>query len=155
MYLTKTYPCFSNCLLIFLQIAGKAKTVAVLGIKTEAKASQPAYFVPEFLQSTGVRIIPVPVFFPDATEILGEPVIRDLKRIKKKVDILDIFRRSEDLNQHLEDILEMDPPPEVVWLQSGISNREFEEKLAENGITVVVSRCLKVDRAASGFRAKF
>jgi predicted CoA-binding protein len=129
--------------------------VAVLGIKTEAKASQPAYFVPEFLQSTGVRVIPVPVFFPDATEILGEPVIRDLKQIKEKVDILDIFRRPEDLTQHLDDILAMDPRPEVVWLQSGISEPGFEQKLAENGITVVVSRCLKVDRNAAGFRAKF
>lgn len=138
-----------------MQIAGKAKIVAVIGIKTDAKASQPAYFVPEFLQSTGVRIIPVPVFFPDATKILGELVVRDLKQIKEKVDIVDIFRRAEDLNQHLEDILNMEPLPEVVWLQSGISNREFEEKLAENGITVVVSRCLKVDRAAAGFRAKF
>jgi uncharacterized protein len=138
-----------------LQIAGNAKTVAVLGIKTDAKASQPAYFVPEFLQSTGARIIPVPVFFPEAKEILGEPVVRDLKQIKEKVDILDIFRRPEDLNQHLDDILAMDPRPEVVWLQSGISNREFEQKLAENGITVVVSRCLKVDRNSAGFRAKF
>lgn len=140
---------------MFLQIAGKAKTVAVLGIKTDAKASQPAYFVPEFLQSTGIHIIPVPVFFPDAKEILGEPVIRDLKQIKEKIDILDVFRRPEDLPQHLEDILAMDPRPDVVWLQSGISNREFEDTLAENGITVVVNRCLKVDRNAAGFRAKF
>jgi len=155
MYKTNPQSCYSYCVPTFLQIAGKAKTVAVLGIKTEVKASQPAYFVPEFLQSTGIRIIPVPVFFPDATEILGEPVIRNLKQIKEKVEILDIFRRPQDLNQHLEDILEMDPAPEVVWLQSGISNREFEEKLAENGISVVVGRCLKVDRAAAGFRAKF
>ena len=129
--------------------------MAVLGIKTDAKASQPAYFVPEFLQSTGIRVIPVPVFFPDAKEILGEPVIRDLKEIKEKVDILDIFRRPEDLHQHLENILAIEPRPAVVWLQSGISNREFEDALEKNGITVVVDRCLKVDRAAAGFRAKF
>ena len=129
--------------------------MAVLGIKTDAIASQPAYFVPEFLQSTGIRVIPVPVFFPDAKEILGEPVIRDLKEIKEKVDILDIFRRPEDLHQHLENILAIEPRPAVVWLQSGISNREFEDALEKNGITVVVDRCLKVDRAAAGFRAKF
>ena len=105
---------------IFEQIAGKARTVAVLGIKPESKASQPAYFVPEFLQSTGVEVIPVPVYFPEVKEILGKPVIRDLKKIKQQVDILDIFSRPEDLQPHLDDILAMDPKPSVVWLQSGI-----------------------------------
>lgn len=137
------------------QIAGRAKTVAVLGIKPESKASQPAHFVPEFLKSTGIDIIPVPVFFPEVTEILGKPVVRDLKAIKRQIDILDVFRRGEDLPQHLDDILAMDPRPDVVWLQSGISNPDFEMKLAEEGITVVPSRCLKVDRGSAGARAKF
>ena len=104
----------------FSQIAGRAHVVAVLGIKPEFKASQPAHFVPQYLQTTGIEIIPVPTFFPDITEILGQPVVRDLKEIKRRVDILDVFRRPEDLPQHLDDILAMDPKPEVVWLQSGI-----------------------------------
>lgn len=102
------------------QIAGNAKAVAVLGIKPESKASQPAYFVAEFLHSTGVDIIPVPVYFPEVKEILGKPVVRDLKEVKRQVDILDVFRRPEDLPLHLDDILAMDPRPSVVWLQSGI-----------------------------------
>lgn len=138
-----------------MQIAGDAKTVAILGIKTEAHASQPAYFVPEYLQSTGVDIVPVPVFYPEVKEILGKPVIRDLKQIKRQIDVLDVFRRPQDLPPHLGDILEMNPRPACVWLQSGISNAEFEEALAEHGIKVVVSRCMKVDRTAAGYRAKF
>lgn len=92
----------------------------MLGIKTASKASQPAYFVPEYLQSTGMKIIPVPVYFPEAKSILGEPVIRDLKMIKDKVDILDIFRPSAVLKHHLEEILLMNPRPTCIWLQSGI-----------------------------------
>lgn len=131
------------------QIARHAKTVAVLGIKPIEKASQPAYFVPQYLQETGIKIIPVPIYFPDATEILGEPVVRDVKAIRQPIDILDIFRRPEDLPQHLDDILAMQPRPPVVWLQSGISNPGFEQQLAEHGVDVVVSRCLKVDRATA------
>ena len=139
-----------------VQIAGEAKTVAVLGIKTVAHASQPAYFVPEYLQTTGVDIIPVPVYYPEIKEILGEPVIRDLKQIKRDVDVLDVFRRPQDLPAHLPDILAMNPRPACVWLQSGISNPEFEQALADHGIKVVVSRCMKVDRATTaGHRAKF
>lgn len=141
--------------LVFFQIADAAKTVAVLGIKTEAQASQPAYFVPEFLQSTGIDIIPVPVFYPEVKEILGKPVVRDLKNIKREIDVLDVFRRPSDLPAHVDDILSMHPRPKCVWLQTGISNEEVEKKLASSGMTVVVSRCLKVDRAAAGHRAKF
>ncbi|KAL4448571.1 hypothetical protein ABPG75_005790 [Micractinium tetrahymenae] len=136
-----------------LQIAAAAKTVAVLGIKTDAQASQPAYYVPEYLQGVGVKIIPVPVYYPEVKQILGEPVVRDLKAIGQRVDILDVFRRPQDLPQHLDDILAMSPRPACVWLQSGISHPGFEQKLAEAGIDVVPSRCLKVDRAAAGARS--
>lgn len=136
-----------------LKIALSAKTVAVLGIKTESHASQPAFFVAEYLQRMGVKIIPVPVYYPEVKEILGQPVVRDLKAIKQPVDILDVFRRPQDLPQHLDDILAMQPRPACVWLQSGISNPDFEGKLAKEGIKVVPSRCLKVDRAAAGGRS--
>lgn len=138
-----------------IKIAGSAKTVAVLGIKTVAQASQAAYFVPEFLQNTGIDIIPVPVYYPEVKEILGKSVVRDLKEIKRPVDVLDVFRRPQDLPHHLDDILAMEPAPSCVWLQSGISNPEFELKLAEAGVKVVSNRCMKVDRTAAGFRARF
>ena len=129
--------------------------MAVLGILPESRASKPAFFVAEFLQSTGVDIIPVPVYFPETSTILGQPMVRDLREIRRPVDILDVFRRGEDLPNHVEDILAMDPRPACVWLQSGITNPAVEQALAAAGMQVVVSRCLKVDRAAAGYRARF
>ena len=130
-----------------LEIARSAKRVAVLGIKTEGQASQPAFYVPEYLKHSGVKVIPVPVYFPEVTEILGEPVFRKVSDIKgEQIDIVDIFRRPKDLEQHLEDILACDPLPRAVWLQSGITHPIFEEALAKAGIKVVSDRCLLVDR---------
>jgi len=104
-----------------VQIAGEAKTVAVLGIRPSSFAGRPAYFVPEFLQSTGVEIIPVPTQrLPNDEHILGQPVVHKLADIQRRVDIVDVFRRPEDLPGHVEDILAMDPRPNCVWLQSGI-----------------------------------
>lgn len=103
-----------------LKVAKSAKRVAVLGIKTERQDNQPAYYVPRYLQSAGVEIIPVPVYFPDVKEILGQAVYRKLADIPSPpVDIVDVFRRPKDLEQHLEDILLA--KPKAVWLQSGIS----------------------------------
>jgi hypothetical protein len=138
-----------------IRIAGDARTVVVLGCKTEAQASQPAFFVPEFVQSSGARVIPVPTYYPHVQEILGQPVVRDLKAIGEQVDILDVFRRQVDLPAHVPDILAMRPRPEVVWLQTGISHPQVERELAEAGIKVVAGRCLKVDRAAAGRRERF
>ncbi|KAK9830296.1 hypothetical protein WJX72_010855 [[Myrmecia] bisecta] len=130
-----------------IKLAGSAKRVAVLGIKTEAKAEQPAFFVPQYLQADGVEIIPVPVFFPEATHILGQPVFRRVEDVPGSIDILDVFRKPADLAQHMDDILAKHP--KAVWLQSGIRNAEVEERLAQQGILVVADRCLKVDRAAA------
>lgn len=128
-------------------MARAANVVAVLGIKTHRQASQPAYFVPEFLQQhCQKRIIPVPVYFPEVTTILGEPVIRDLKAIREQVDILDVFRPSSQLDDTLlHDILDMRPRPKVVWLQVGIRHEDFERNILRNGIDLVVDRCLKVE----------
>ena len=128
-----------------LRIAKAAKRVAVLGIKTEKQENQPAFYVPSYLKSVGVRVIPVPVYFPDVKEILGETVFRRLQDIPNAsdIDIVDVFRRPKDLEQHLEDILKAQP--KVVWLQSGISSKVFEEEIAKAGIKVVPSRCLLVD----------
>jgi len=128
-----------------LAIARKAKRVAVLGIKTEEKKNQPAFYVPEYLHSVGVQVVPVPVYFPEVTSILGEKVFRKVADVPSPntIDILDVFRRPQDLRAHLPDILQA--APKCVWLQSGISDPDFEREVAEAGIKVVVSRCLLVD----------
>ena len=119
------------------------KTIAVLGIKTEVQAGQPAFYVPKYMQSAGFKIIPVPVYFPDATQILGEEVYRRLADIPVEVDMVNVFRRPQDIPPHLEDILAK--KPKSVWLQLGISHDAVAEELAKAGIKVVQDRCLMVD----------
>jgi predicted CoA-binding protein len=134
-------------ILFAVQVARHARVVAVLGIKTKKQERQPAYFVPEYLQEQcGKRIIPVPVYFPEATHILGEPVVRNLKDIREQVDILDVFRPPAALDNDLaKDIVAMNPRPKVVWLQVGIRNDDFEKKIILSGIDLVVDACLKVE----------
>lgn len=121
----------------------RVRRVAVLGIKTEAKSDQPAFYVPEYLAKAGLEVVPVPVYYPDVTQILGRPVYRALADVPGDLDLVDVFRRPEHLPGHLDDILAKRPP--AVWLQTGIRNDAFAERLAREGIQVVQSRCLMVE----------
>jgi predicted CoA-binding protein len=85
----------------------------------------------------------VPVYFPDVTEILGRPVYRKLADIPGEIDLVDVFRRSHDIDPHVEDMLAK--MPKAVWFQSGIRNDAAAEKLARGGIKVVQDRCLMVE----------
>jgi len=120
-----------------------ARTIAVLGIKTEEQASQAAYYVPQYLQAAGYEIVPVPVYFPEVTAILGKMVYRKLVDIPGEVDLVNVFRRPEDIPQHVDDILAK--KPRAVWFQLGIRNDQAARQLAEAGIQVVQDRCIMVD----------
>ena len=115
----------------------------MLGIKTEAQAGQPAFYVPSYLQNAGFQIIPVPVYYPEAVRILGQQIYRRLVDIPIEVDLVNVFRLSQDVPPHLEDILSK--MPKAVWLQSGIRNDAVAETLAKAGIKVVQDRCIMVD----------
>jgi predicted CoA-binding protein len=130
------------------ELLSTTKTIAVLGIKTEAQANQPAFYVPNYLNSAGFQVIPVPVYYPQVTEILGKKVFRKLVEIPDDVDMVNVFRRPEDVPPHLEDILEK--KPKSVWMQSGISNQAVAEALAKAGIKVVQDRCLMVEHRYLG-----
>ena len=121
----------------------KTRTIAVLGIKTEAQRDQPAFYVPKYMQNAGFQIIPVPVYYPDATEILGEKVYRRVSDIPEDVDMVNVFRRPQDVPPHLGDLLAK--KPKSVWMQLGISEPRVAEALAKAGIRVVQDRCLMVD----------
>ncbi|MDB4951245.1 MAG: CoA-binding protein [Gemmatimonadetes bacterium] len=122
-----------------------ARRIAVIGIKTEAQGGQPAYYVPEYLVSAGVDVVPVPVYYPDATEILGRTVYRAVAEIPGGVDMVNLFRRPQDVPGHVDDILAAQPRPKSVWMQSGIWNDEAAQRLAEAGIKVVQNRCIMVE----------
>ncbi len=125
------------------ELLAATRRVAVLGIKTEAQRDQAAFYVPRFLADAGVEIVPVPVYYPDATEILGRPVYRKLAEVPGPVDVVDVFRRPKDLPSHLDDLLAK--RPRAVWLQLGIRNDAFAEALARAGILVVQDRCVMVE----------
>jgi predicted CoA-binding protein len=132
-----------------LAIAGSVHRVAVLGIKSERQADQPAFRIPEYLDGVGLDVVPVPVYYPEVTEILGKPVYRRLVDIPGGIDLVDVFRRPQDIPQHVDDIIAKQP--RYVWFQLGIRNDEAAEQLARAGINVVQDRCLMVDhrRAAA------
>src|SRR5258705_815497 len=114
------------------------KRIAVLGIKPDAQADQPSVYVPMYLKKAGFEIIPVPVYYPEATVILGEKVYRKLIDIPSAIDMVDVFRRSHDVAGHIDDILAK--KPNSVWLQSGIRNDAAAEIFAKAGIKFLQDR---------------
>lgn len=124
------------------------RRIAVLGIKTERQAGQPAFYVPDYLQKAGFEVIPVPVYYPEVTEILGQKVYRRLADVPVELDMVNVFRRSEDIEPHIEDILAK--APRAVWFQLGIRNDRAAERLARAGIQVVQDRCIMVDHMRLG-----
>ena len=125
------------------EVIRNTQTIAVLGIKPESHAGQPAFYVSKYMQNAGYTIIPVPVYYPEVTEILGERVYRKLTDVPGEIDMVNVFRRPQDIPQHVDDIIAK--RPKSVWFQLGIVNNEAAEKLAEAGIKVVQDKCLMVE----------
>jgi predicted CoA-binding protein len=117
--------------------------VAVLGMKTEAQADQAGFYVAAYVAEHGAEVIPVPVYYPEATEILGKKVYRKVADVPGTVDLVDVFRKPSDIPAHLPDILAK--RPRAVWFQLGIRNDAAAEELARAGIQVVQDRCLMVE----------
>ena len=125
----------------------RTRRIAVLGIKTP-ETGQPAYYVAEYAKRAGYEIVPVPVYYPEVTEILGEPVHRTVSAIPGDVDLVDVFRRPKDIDAHVDDILAKKPG--AVWFQLDIRNDGAAERLARAGIDVVQDRCLLVELRRTG-----
>jgi predicted CoA-binding protein len=123
------------------------RRIAVLGIKVEP--AQPAHYVPEYAQRAGFEIVPVPVYYPDVVEILGEPVYRTVAAVPGDVDMVNVFRRPHRVPDHVDDIIAK--KPKSVWMQLGIRNDAAAERLARAGIVVVQNRCLMVELGRAGW----
>jgi hypothetical protein len=121
----------------------RTRRIAVLGIKTANDTGQPAYYVPQYAQRAGYEIVPVPVYYPEVIEILGQPVYRAVADIPEPVDMVNVFRRPKDIPAHVDDIISARPAS--VWFQLGIRNDAAAERLARAGIDVVQDRCLLVE----------
>ena len=123
-------------------LLASTRRVAVLGIKTR-ESGQPAYYVAEYAQRLGLEIVPVPVYYPECTEILGEKVYRKVADVPGEVDMVNVFRRPRDIDAHVDDIIAK--KPKSVWFQLGITNEGAAERFAKAGIDVVQDRCLMVE----------
>lgn len=129
------------------RILADARRVAVIGIKRDA-GDGPSYTVPAYMQRAGYDIVPVPVYFPDTTEILGVPVHRSLATIQPPADLVLLFRRSPDVAKHIDEILAA--KPRVVWMQQGIHHDGAAEQFARAGIAVIQSKCFMVELMKRG-----
>lgn len=132
------------------EILATSPTVAVLGIHTEPEKA--AFYVPEYLHDEGYRIIGVNPRFTGQT-MFGSQVRGTLAEIDEPVDLVDVFRRAEDIPAHVEDILAMKPRPKVVWFQLGIKNEDAARILEAAGIVVVQNRCTLADHQRLGLGA--
>ena len=117
------------------RILREAKTIAIVGLSP--KAGRPSYEVAHYLQQQGYRIIPVN---PTADRVLGERSYPDLKSVPEKVDVVDIFRRAEDVPPIVEDAVQIGA--KAVWMQEGIVNEAAADWARETGLEVVMDRCM-------------
>jgi predicted CoA-binding protein len=124
----------------------ETERIAVLGIKPESRSMQPAFYVPKYMKAAGYEVVPVPVYYPEITEVLGEKVYRDLRDIPGAIDMVNVFRRPHDIPRHTDEILAA--KPRSVWIQLGLRNDEAAEILAKAGIKVVQDLCLMVEHRA-------
>ncbi|UFJ39645.1 CoA-binding protein [Brevibacillus humidisoli] len=124
------------------EILQNAKTIAVVGCSN--KPERTSYMIAEALQQAGYRVIPVNPTIAGET-VLGEEVVGSLADIHEPVDIVNVFRRSEQVMPVAEDAVKI--KPKVLWMQQGIVNEEAAQLAKQNGIEVVMDRCIKVDHA--------
>jgi hypothetical protein len=119
-------------------ILKNANTIAVIGLSD--KEERPSYQVAKYLQEEGYRIVPVN---PQITEVLGEKAYPDLLSIPKEiqVDIVDIFRRSEDVMPHVREAIERGDG-KVIWMQEGVVNERAAGKAREKGLEVIMNACM-------------
>jgi hypothetical protein len=129
------------------EVLTRSRTIAVLG--AHEAPQRPAFYVPAYLHQQGYRVLPVnPAFAGKA--LWGEPFRAALAEIGEGIDLVDVFRRPDQLMGHLDDLLAMQPRPRVVWLQSGIRNDAFARALIAAGIDVVQDRCTLAEHRAQG-----
>jgi uncharacterized protein len=121
-----------------LQILRESKTIAVVGLSSNPQ--RPSYGVAAYLQSVGYRIIPVN---PNETEVMGEKCYARLEDVPERVDIVDVFRRSEDVPPVADAAIAVGA--KVLWMQQGIANETAAETARAAGITVIEDACLLVE----------
>ncbi|MGN7471703.1 CoA-binding protein [Brevibacillus sp. SAFN-007a] len=126
------------------QLLEEAKAIAVVGLSN--KPDRTSYMVAQAMQNAGYRIIPVNPVIAGET-VLGEKAVASLQELDEQVDIVNVFRKSEDILPVAQDALKMKHKPKVFWMQQGIANEEAASLVRAEGIEVVQDLCIKVDHA--------
>lgn len=119
----------------------RSKTIAVVGLSDSPL--RPSYGVSAYMQSQGYRIIPVN---PSIKGALGEKAVPSLARVEEKIDIVDVFRRSEFVPEVVDEAIRLQVP--VIWLQEGVVHQEAAEKARQAGILVVMDKCILKEHRA-------
>lgn len=122
------------------RILAESKTIAVVGLSD--KWHRPSNFAAKYLKDHGYKIIPVN---PGQKEILGEKCYPSLLDIPEKVDVVDIFRKPEDVPPIVEDAIKIGA--KVIWMQIGVINEEAAKRARDAGLEVVMNRCMKIEHA--------
>jgi predicted CoA-binding protein len=122
------------------RILRSSKTLAVVGLS--ANWWRPSYFAAKYMQEHGYRIIPVNPQYP---EILGEKCYASLGDIPERVDLVDCFRKSEEIEAIAEDAIAIGA--RVLWMQLGVINHAAAERARGAGLEVVMDRCVKIEHA--------
>lgn len=125
------------------EILRSARTIAVLGMKGSDEPREPAHAVPAYLADQGYRVVPVN---PELAEAGHPDAVARLSDLAETPDVVEVFRRSDALHEHEEELLELGP--EAVWFQLGIRNDAVAQRLEEAGIRVVQDRCMHIDHSA-------
>lgn len=121
-----------------VEILKSAKTVAVVGISH--KEDRDSHKVAKYLKEHGYKIIPVN---PKYKEVLGEPCYPDLKSVPDKIDVVDIFRRVEEIPGVVDEAIQVGAG--TVWMQLGLVHNESAEKAKQAGLKVVMNKCMKIE----------
>ena len=120
------------------EILQNAKNIAIVGLSP--KFQRDSHIVARYLKESGYKIIPVR---PAQKEILGEKAYAGLEQIPEKVDIVDVFRRSDQIEPYAKEAILI--KPRVFWMQLNIENQQVAELLTQSGIDVIMNRCIKIE----------
>ena len=123
------------------ELLKRSKTIAVVGLSDSPL--RPSYGVSAYMQSHGYRIIPVN---PAIRGALGEKAVSSLAEVPEKIDIVDVFRRSEFVPEVVDEAIRLKVP--AIWLQEGVVHEEAAEKARKAGIFVVMDRCILKEHRA-------
>lgn len=125
-----------------LQLLKTASTIAIVGLSP--KDNRPSNMVGRYLVAAGYTVYPIN---PGQNEILGEKCYPSLEALPFSVDIVNIFRKSEEVMPIVEEALALHQHPQAIWMQQGIRNEEAAQLARSKGILVIMDRCIKIDHA--------